>query len=66
MLLDDMLRHTPTDHADHSLLTQALSKVDEVAVRIDKGLHEYEQQQRLLEISAGKSFVRLSSVVRKY
>jgi hypothetical protein len=33
-------------------------QVDDVAVKIDKGLHEYEKQQRLLEISTQSTFVR--------
>jgi hypothetical protein len=34
------------------------TQVDDVAVKIDKGLHEYEKQQRLLEISTQSTFVR--------
>lgn len=56
LLLEDMIKHTPPEHPDHEPLKQALAKIDEVAMRIDKGLQEYEQQQRLIEISSARSF----------
>lgn len=65
LLLEDMVRHTPQEHPDHNLLKQALAKVDDVAVKIDKGLHEYEKQQRLLEISTQSTFQGLLAAHRR-
>lgn len=43
---------------DRFFVVVCATQVDDVAVKIDKGLHEYEKQQRLLEISTQSTFVR--------
>lgn len=51
LLLEDLLKNTPADHADHPNIQKALGKMKEVADHINKSVQQQENLRRLMEAS---------------
>ncbi|KAJ1947357.1 hypothetical protein EC988_005430, partial [Linderina pennispora] len=50
LLLDDLLRNTPTEHVDYASITDALQTVESVAAFVDATIQEHEMTLEMLEI----------------
>ncbi|KAJ1674572.1 hypothetical protein EV182_003005, partial [Spiromyces aspiralis] len=50
LLLSDLLRHTPADHPDHSLLECALGMISDVATLVNENIREHEMSLQILDI----------------
>lgn len=55
MLLEDLLKHTKSGHADRTQLAQALKQICEIAENVNESIKEEENFQKLCRIQ--KSFV---------
>jgi exonuclease VII small subunit len=51
MLISELIKHTPEDHADLENLKQALSALQSVALEINEAVREAERQARLNKIA---------------
>lgn len=51
MLISELIKHTPEDHADLENLKQALSALQAVALEINEAVREAERQARLNKIA---------------
>ncbi|KAI9175955.1 hypothetical protein H9P43_006319 [Blastocladiella emersonii ATCC 22665] len=56
LLLRQILEHTPSDHADHAPLVEAVAMVEKVVNRVNEGRRFLEDQRRLLEVLARLDF----------
>lgn len=50
LLLQELLKKTPEDHADYAHITQALSKIKEIADYVNYSVREQENRTKLLKI----------------
>eukprot|EP00002_Diphylleia_rotans_P006816 TRINITY_DN1622_c0_g1_i1.p1 TRINITY_DN1622_c0_g1~~TRINITY_DN1622_c0_g1_i1.p1 ORF type:complete len:473 (+),score=71.92 TRINITY_DN1622_c0_g1_i1:111-1529(+) len=50
LLLEDILKHTESNHPDHPGLVQALKQVREVATKVNDAIREQENRNRILDI----------------
>lgn len=60
LLLSDLLKHTPVDHADHVCLTKALAIIESVASFVNERIREQETVVKMVELQ--KSISGLSEV----
>lgn len=62
LLLRDLLASTPETHPDHSLLTEAIAKISDVANEINSHIRQAESQWKMAEIvGRGNGFEQLLS-----
>lgn len=74
LLLQDLLRHTPNDHPDHTSLQEALALISQIADFVNETLREHANVERMAEIQRtlvgyeqslfvpGRRFVRVGRV----
>jgi hypothetical protein len=51
-----MLRYTPPDHEHYKSLQQALDKINEVVLNVNRAKLIYDQHERMTQISAELQF----------
>lgn len=52
LLIKELLKHTPSTHVDHALLTKALEQVEQVATQINARLHSSQLEAKVFEIQS--------------
>ncbi|KAJ3001024.1 hypothetical protein HDV02_000093 [Globomyces sp. JEL0801] len=57
MLLEDLFKHTPVDHADYENLKKAIAMVSEVATYVNETIREHEMMLKMVDIQ--KSLIGL-------